>query len=309
MKLSIIIVSWKVRELLRESLSALFRETKLPRNELEVIVVDNDSGDGTTGMVRTEFVDVKLIANDKNAGFAAANNLALPLCTAKFVLLLNPDTVVLSHALDTLVARMEARPEVWAMGCRLLNGDGTLQRWTGGAFPTLCNLSTHYLFVDRLLPRRLRPEPLYLDRDVEQETEVAWVSGACMMLRRERLGERIFDEAFFMYGEDMELCRRLRCRGGKVIYCPAASIVHYQGASMRQQSGDILHSSLKGPRRFFAMTHGKGQLCLYDLITLTGFLLRWLAYLAGAITGSSRCLNKASASREYLAIAWKLVRS
>lgn len=309
MKLSVIIVSWKVRELLRACLVSLLRETALPRDAFEIIVVDNDSGDGSDAMLRAEFPAVRVIASGENLGFGAANNLALPFCSGEFVLLLNPDTSVLPKAVDMLLARMAARPDIVAIGCRLLNGDGSLQRWTAGAFPTLLNLCTHYLFLDRMLPRWLRPDPLYLDRDSSLESEVEWVSGACMLLRRKALGEQIFDRSFFMYGEDMELCQRLRRDGGKVLYYPAVSVVHYQGASMRQQRGQVLLSSLQGPRQFFAMSHGSGQLLLYDLITLTGFLLRWLIHSAAATTGSTRFADKAASSRHHLMIAWKLLRS
>jgi len=308
-ELALIVVNWKVRELLRGCLASALAQTRLGPLELEIIVVDNDSGDGSVQMLAAEFPAVRVIANRRNAGFGAANNQAFAASRAPFVALLNPDAVVLDGALDRMLEQIKASPALAVLGCRLLNADGSLQKWTGGAFPTLWTLARHYLFLDRLLPGRLRA-PLYLDRDVARDIEVDWVSGACMMLRREALGERIFDEAYFMYGEDMDLCHRLRRAGWRVVYTPRASIVHFQGASMQQQRGDLLLSSLKGPRQFYRATRGARLLWLFDALTLAGFALRWLAYRVSlAFTGEARYRDKASSSRSYAALAWRMMKA
>src|SRR5208282_717928 len=210
-------------------------------------VVDNDSGDGSPAMVEAEFPEVTLIANNANVGFGAANNQAMGHCHGEWILLLNPDTVVRPGSIDRMLERIQQSPRIAVVGCRLENGDGTLQKWTGGAFPTFRNLVNHYFFLDRLVPRAWREAPLYLDRDVRDDVQVGWVSGACMLLRRSAVGEEIFSPQFFMYGEDMELCYRMRRAGYDVIYSPAASIIHFQGQSMKQQQGEIMLSSLKGP--------------------------------------------------------------
>src|SRR5262249_36157115 len=139
--LSVIVVNWKVRNLLRECLQSLRRQMRLPSEAWEVIVVDNDSRDGSVEMVRAEFPEAKLIANRENVGFGRANDHAFPFCRGRYVLLLNPDTVVLDHAADRMLEIMEARPEIGALGCRLLNSDGTFQRWTGGNLPRLLNVT------------------------------------------------------------------------------------------------------------------------------------------------------------------------
>lgn len=304
---SVIVVNWKVPQLLRLCLASVFEHTRLPASEFEVIVVDNASGDGSVELVVSEFPQVKLVANSANVGFGAANNQALPLCRGELVLLLNPDTLLLDDAIGALAAAMKARPDVAVIGCRLLNGDGTLQKWTGGAFPTLWNVACHYLFLDRVLPAAWR-SPLYLDRDAGHDMDVGWVSGACMMLRRSALGTTLFDEAYFMYGEDMELCHRLRGAGWRVVYTPAVSIVHYQGASMKQQQGDIMLSSIKGPRQFFRQTHRDSPVWLFDALTVAGFVLRWAMYGAARwVTGRARYAEKASSSRHYLGVAWRLM--
>lgn len=308
MILSIIIVNWKVRELLRQCLASLAGGTALDPQRWEVVVVDNASGDGSVEMVREQFSGVRLVANNENVGFGKANNLALPLCSGEWVLLLNPDTVMLPGAIDRMLAVATTDPAIAALGCRLLNGDGSLQKWTGGDFPSVSNLVCHYFFLNRLLPPAWRPAPLYLDRDVEEDLRVGWVSGACMLLRRSALGEHIFDPLFFMYGEDMELCHRLRRHGYEVVYTPAASIIHYQGASMKQQQSDILLSSLKGPRQFFVMTRGEGSAWLFDAVTLSGFVLRWALYsLAGLVWRRATMRERAASSLHYVRVVVRLM--
>ena len=309
-EVSIIIVNWRVRDLLRACLKSVVEAGGLRQDRIQIIVVDNDSRDGSVEMMRADFPDLTLIANSDNPGFGKANNQALPLCLGRYVLLLNPDTVVLEDAIAKLASRMDARPDAAIIGCRLLNVDGTLQRWTGGAFPGILNLMSHYLFLDQILPRKLRRSPLYLDRDFSTDIEVDWVSGACMILRPSMLNGTLFDPEFFMYGEDMELCYRMKQAGHRVIYSPVASIIHVQGASMKQQQGDVLLSSLKGPRQFYRRLRGDHAVWLYDFLTLSGFALRWILFSAGALFKRSATLQrKASSSRDLMMRAWRMARA
>lgn len=298
MDLSIIIVNWKVRDLLRACLASVYAEAEMPRAAFEVVVVDNDSRDGSVEMVRAEFPQVQLIANVDNPGFGRANNQALPLCSGRFILLLNPDTVVLDHGLDRMVQHLEANPGISVLGCRLLNGDRTLQRWTGGSFISVPSAACHYLFLDKILPRCLRPRSLYLDGDVAGDVDVDWISGAVMLLRSAHLTEGMFDESFFMYGEDMELCCRMGQRG-RVVYSPVASIIHYQGASMVQQSSEVMLSSLKGPRAYYRLRHGGTWVWVIDLITATGFAVRWIAFALLALVRRG-AWAKSRSSRQYM---------
>jgi N-acetylglucosaminyl-diphospho-decaprenol L-rhamnosyltransferase len=305
---SIIIVNWNVRELLRACLQSLRDAAGLPMARMQVFVVDNASADGSADMVAAEFPEVELVANADNLGFGRANNQVLDRCTGRHVLLLNPDTRVLDGAVGKLVAQLDAEPDVAVIGCRLLNGDGTLQRWTGGAYPRLANVVNHYFFVDRLLPPAWRPMPLYLDRDVRHDLDVDWVSGACMILRGSALGGRLFNPDYFMYGEDMELCHRLKHVGGRVVYTPRASIIHYQGESMKQQQGDVLLASLKGPRQFYRQMRGGRGLWLYDAVTAAGFGLRWVLFtLAGWLRPRRGYAAKARSSRDLMQRAWRVM--
>lgn len=309
-KLSIIIVNWNVCDMLHACLRSVFDAGGLAADRMRVIVVDNASGDGSAEMVRAAFPQVLLISNEDNVGFGRANNQALAHCVGPFVLLLNPDTVVENGGIAALVQSMESQPDAVVIGCRLLNADRSLQRWTGGAYPRLLNVATHYLFLDRLLPSAWRPMPLYLDRDVTKDIDVDWVSGAVMLLRADRLDGQLFNPKYFMYGEDMELCHRLKRGGGRVIYTPAVSIIHYQGASMKQQQGDVLLSSLKGPRQFYRQMRGGRGLWLYDFITVAGFGLRWALFgTAGMLKPGSGFGAKARSSRDMTFRAWAILRS
>jgi GT2 family glycosyltransferase len=311
MVLSIIIVNWNVKALLRDCLNSIYQTIEMPGDQFEIIVVDNDSNDGSVAMVAECFPQVKVIANQSNVGFGLANNQAEKICRGKYILLLNPDTLIVDRAVDAMVEHLDACKNAAAIGCRLVNADGSLQRWTGGAFPTLWNVACHYLFLDRLLPRRLRPQSLYLDMDVKHDVNVDWVSGACVILRKEMLGSYLFDETYFMYGEDMELCHRLKKAGYEVLYSPVASVTHFQGASMAQQKGDVLLSSIKGPRQFFQLSdNSSSKLFFFDLFTLAGFFLRGIVYGGIGLLGlNDTYRDRARSSWNYMVLALKVMRS
>jgi GT2 family glycosyltransferase len=307
LKLSVIVVNWKVRELLRECLRSLHAEMQLDPQEWELIVVDNDSGDGSAEMVAAEFAHARLIANRENVGFGRANDQAFRICRGRYVLLLNPDTVVLDHAVDRMLATMDARTDVGVLGCRLLNTDGSFQRWTGGNSPRLSNVACNFLLLNRLLPEALLPPPLYLESEPTRDVEVGWVSGACMLLRRSALRTQIFDERFFLYGEDLELCDRLRLGEWKVVYTPSARIIHHQGRSLAQQTLAVQHNKMQGLRVVFAMRNSASLLPLYDLIILAGFAMRTVLFAIAALVRpghgysergivSRRCLAEAFSS-------------
>ncbi|WP_430010163.1 glycosyltransferase family 2 protein [Methylophaga lonarensis] len=309
MKLSIIIVNWNVSELLKNCLHSVYAQSLLPAEQFEVFVVDNASADDSVEMVRTHFPQVHLVANEENVGFGRANDQVLSECQGEFVLLLNPDTVVIDHAIDKLLEHIQGMPDVAVMGCRLLNLDGSLQRWTGGAYPDLWNVARHYLFLDKLIPAKYRPASLYLNRDIQSDEDVDWISGAVMMLRKSALDGYIFNEKFFMYGEDMECCHRLKLKGWRIVYSPVCSVIHIQGASMKKQQGEILLSSLKGLRSFYSMLHDDKRTWLLDWITLSGFFIRWFSYsLLAIVKPGGPYAEKAKSSWKYIQITREIIR-
>lgn len=300
--LSVIIVSWNVRDLLRECLRSLREHTRLPPAQYEVIVVDNASQDGTTEMLRSEFPWVHCIENAANYGFGKANNQALPLCGGTHLLLLNPDTLIRDDAVGGMLERMTGDPSLAVLGCRLAYGDGRFQRWTAGRFPSLWSAACHYLFLDKLLPPVLANSSMFLSFDITRDRDVDWISGACLMLRRDAVGDSIFDERYFMYGEDLDLCNRIKQAGGRIRYTPAVTVVHYHGQSTKQQTIDVSANSLQGQRKFFADSHGPAALFVFDAIVIAGFWLRSLLFaMSGVLVPAHR--QRRDASRHLLRLA------
>lgn len=241
----VVIVSYNTRELLAACLESL---VGLPSG-IEVIVIDNASADGSAALVRERFPQVQLIENSQNVGYARANNQGILLSVGHYILLLNPDTEVQLGTLGRLVAFLDAHPEVGAVGLQLLNPNGTLQP-SGRRFPTLASALGELLPLPGDWRRRLRG-PLE-GRDYSQICEVDEVSGAALCLRRDALNQvGLLDEDFFLLGEDIDLCWRLKAAGWKVVYLPDAQVVHHWGGSRSKASADRI--SLLSQRSYYLL--------------------------------------------------------
>lgn len=231
--LTITIVSWNTENLTRDCLKSLLTENV--RRIAEVHVVDNNSKDGSVEMIRREFPEVKLFANDENLGFARANNQSWREATGRYWLLLNSDTVVKPQAIEKLIAFMDAHPQAGMASAKLLNADGTPQccaQREEGLFTALLEFSR----LHKLLPAKTRGDLLlgtYFSYDRPQKLGWAW--GTALIVRREaieQVGE--LSEDYFMYGEDMEWSLRMRKHGWEVWFCPEAEITHFGGQSSDQ---------------------------------------------------------------------------
>jgi hypothetical protein len=198
---------------------------------------------------------------------------------------------------------MRRRPTAGIIGPRLVHTDRSFQRDSGGALPTLANVAWNYLFLQHLLPRRLAPAPLFLEGDPQGLQPIDWVSGASMLLRRSAIGPQIFDEAYFMFGEDMDVCDRIHRAGWEVLYDSTHSIVHHHGSSFDQQASVAIKATAHlGPRRVFAKNRGRFSLLLYDAILLLGYGLRWPLYaLLEALRPGRGYGARARFSRSYIA--------
>lgn len=235
--LTIVIVNYNVRELLRDCLRSVLASAV--RGSVEVIVVDNCSSDGSAEMVAADFPSVRLIVSPNNDGFAAANNRGLRAAgPSRYLMLLNPDTVVPPDALQRMLDYLDANPEVGVLGPKLVKADGRLDLACRRSFPNPRIAFYHAFGLDKLFPhsREFAQYNLtYLDED--ELSEVDCVVGAAMMVRAEALERAgLLDESFFMYGEDLDWAFRIRQTGWKVIYNPAVVIVHYKGQSSKQRS-------------------------------------------------------------------------
>lgn len=238
LQLSVIIVNYNVREFLDHALTSLRKAMKGIRGE--IIVVDNASDDGSVEMVRKRYPNVELIASDLNLGFAKANNVALKRARGKYLLLINPDTVVQEDTLRVMIGFFEEHSEVGLAGCKILNPDGTFQLACRRSFPTPWVAFTKIFGLSALFPQSRffgRYNLTYLNPN--QTYEVDAVSGSFMVLRRdvyEHVGG--LDEDFFMYGEDLDWCYRIQRAGWKIYYVPATQIIHYKGESTKRSSID-----------------------------------------------------------------------
>lgn len=272
--LSIIIVNWNTRELLAECLNSVSDEiATLHPAGVETLVVDNASYDGSVQMVRERFPWVQLIENQDNVGFARANNQAIPRSQGRHLLLLNPDTEVKPGALKTLVHFMEDHPQVGGAGARLLNPDGTLQVSCYPA-PTLFREFWHLFHLDVLWPYSCYR---MADWDLEKPRQADVIQGACLILRREALGQvGLLDEGYFMYSEEVDLCHRLRGGGWPLYWVPQAQVVHHGGQSTQQMAAEMFLQLYQGKIRYFRKHYGWPAALAYKLILLVATLARLL---------------------------------
>jgi N-acetylglucosaminyl-diphospho-decaprenol L-rhamnosyltransferase len=251
--LSVIIVSWNVRDLLQRALNSVYASWD-DRSELEVIVVDNASHDDSVAMLRTTFPDVHIIANAENRGFTGGNNQGLAAATGEFLLLLNPDTEIVADALPRMVDYIRAHPDVGMVGPQLLNPDGSVQS-SRRHFPTLPVLFLESTWLEKLIPRKLLRHYYAQEQPDDAIQDVDWITGAAMLTRREAFAQvGGMDEGFFMYSEELDWCRRIRGAGWRdagwrdadwrdanwrfanwrIVYYPEARVVHHEGKSSEQ---------------------------------------------------------------------------
>ena len=256
MDLSIVVVSYNVRELLRGCLRSIRASLELsPELSSEVWVVDNASGDGSAAMVAQEFPETHLIRRDGNAGFAAASNEAIGQSTGRYVLLLNPDTLVLDDALGAVVRFLDEHPKVGGAGARLLNPDGSRQH-SCFRFPTLwMSFLDFFPLNHRLVNSRLNGR--YPTRDDDRAYPVDHPLGAFFAVRREVIDQvGLLDEGFFMYCEEIDWALRISRAGWPIYYVPTAKVIHYVGQSARQFRSRMLLELHRSRFRLFQKHYG-----------------------------------------------------
>lgn len=237
-KLSIVIVNYNVKEFLLNLLQSLRRS--LENIDSEIIVVDNASTDGAGQAIKESYPEVIFIQNKKNLGFGAANNIGLEEARGEFILLINPDTIVKEDTLSLMLDFFEKNPEAGMAGCKVLNPDGSLQlpcrRGFPGPWTSFCKVTG----LSKIFPKSklfAKYNLTYLNEDATYEVDA--ISGAFMMFRR-KVYEKVggFDSAFFMYGEDLDLCYRTQKAGFKIFYVHSTQIIHYKGESAKRSSID-----------------------------------------------------------------------
>lgn len=290
--LSIIIVNYNAGHYLEKCLKSVYAETK--RIPFDIWTVDNNSKDSSLSMVRRNFPAVNLIENKENKGFARANNQAITKSVSDYILLLNPDTLILKNAIEKTVKFMDEHPQTGIAGCKVLNEDGTLQLACRRSIPTPGVAFFRLTGLSKLFPSNkgiAKYNLTYLNPD--QANEVDAVSGAFLMIRRavvDNIGT--LDEQFFMYGEELDWCLRTKKDGWKVMYYPDAEIVHYKGecskTNRKKAAFEFYRSMYLFHKKHFADNYNP----LMNMIIYAGILLKALSsscsLLFSAKVGSKR---------------------
>lgn len=230
MDLSIIIVSWNVREKLKDNLRALYESQNV---DFEVFVIDNNSHDGTAAMVQENYPQVKLIINRENYGFARANNQAIKLAGGRYILLLNPDMRVFDDTLSRMISWLDRHDRAWLAGCRLLDVSARIIKQVR-RFPTLVDQLAIILKIPHIFPAVL-DKYLRNDFDYSKSASVDSIRGGFFMIRKqtvEKIG--LLDERFFLWFEEVDYCRRVREAGGEIWYVPTVECIDLLGQSFKQ---------------------------------------------------------------------------
>jgi GT2 family glycosyltransferase len=301
---SVIIVSWNAREHLRQCLASL--TTEACRYPMEIVVVDNASSDGSADEVATCYPEVRLIRNTENLGFAKANNIGVSVSTGRYLCFVNSDVKVLPHCISRLIDFCEANSTVGMVGPRIIGGDGKLQRSCRG-FPSVWNMFCRALALDTLFPRNKAFNGYKLYHwSQESLRPVDILTGCFWLVRREALTRvGLLDEEFFMYGEDMDWCKRFWAQEWEVIFVPSAEAIHYGGASSSNSPVRFYVEMHRADLQYWKKHHSRFSvvsyfviLCLQELLHAAGY------YVAGLIKTGAREVYQFKMRRSVTCLKW-----
>ncbi|MDW2876426.1 MULTISPECIES: glycosyltransferase family 2 protein [Bacillaceae] len=270
MDVSIIIVNYNTKELTVDCIRSIYAAEN--KYSFEIYLVDNNSSDGSVEAVREKFPEVKVISNKLNAGFSKANNQAIRLASGRYTLLLNSDTIVKNRSIDTMISYMDSHQDVGASGCKVTLPDGKLDKACHRGFPTPSASMYYFLGLDERFPNNPRFNGYHLNHlDFDQIHEIDCLVGAFMIVRREAIKEvGMLDEEYFMYGEDIDWCFRIKNAGWKITYNPEAEIIHYKGASSRKKPIKIVYEFHRAMYLFHKKNLSFNYSKLVNLIVVTG---------------------------------------
>lgn len=290
--LSIIIVNYNAGRVLKECIDSIYKESIT--TPFDIWVVDNNSQDDSITMIKEYFPQVNVIENKENVGFARANNQVIAKCTGDYILILNPDTLILQNAPEKIVNFMGENPTVGICGCKVLNEDRTLQLACRRSIPTPHVAFFRFSGLSRLFPNSkitAKYNLTYLDPNKAHEVDA--VSGAFLMIRRKVVDNiGMLDERFFMYGEELDWCLRTKKAGWKVMYYPDAEIIHYKGecskTNSRKATFEFYRSMYLFHKKHFADNYNPIiNIIIYAVILLKA-LMSWRSFLFSAKVGSKR---------------------
>jgi len=301
MDVSIIIVNWNTQEILSQCLNSIY--TSRTAKKFEVWVVDNGSSDASVKMIMESYPQVRLIANEKNVGFAHANNQAFIQSSGEIVMLLNPDTVIEKDVIENLVNFLDQTPDVGAVGPRLLNPDGTLQE-SAYPEPTLLREFWRMFHLDRFYYFAEYPMHHW---SVGKDREVDVLMGACMLIRRKALDQVGFlDEEFFIYSEEVDLCTRIRNYGWRLFWIPSVKVIHYGGQSTQQVQQEMFVHLYQGKILYFRKHYSPFAVWLYKIVLFMATLARLALTPIAYFEHSSKKREHLDLSSNYRRLLWSL---
>jgi N-acetylglucosaminyl-diphospho-decaprenol L-rhamnosyltransferase len=300
--LSLIIVSWNVRDYLAACLDSI--RAHVGDLQFEVIVVDSYSDDGTVEMVRTAYPWVRFLPQPFNVGFTRGNNIGLAAAHGRYLMLLNPDTEIVDYALSQMVAYMDENPHVGVVGPRTLNSDGTIQS-TRRRFPTLLTAIFESTWLQGWAPRRVLDHFYVRDIADTDTADVDWVQGSALMIRRKVYGQvGGLDEQYMMFSEEMDWCKRVRNAGWRVVYLGSVAVVHHGGKSTEQVTA-LKHIYFQTSKlRYFRKFHGPLASLALRIFIVVGYAEQLVLEQIKCTLGHKRDLR-----RERVRIYWKVIRS
>ncbi len=301
--LSIIIVSWNVRDLLVDCLDSI--QSTVPETlKIEIIVVDSSSSDNTVDILRANYPEIILETCTDNVGFSRGNNIGFSIARGRYLFMLNPDTVVLGDALAQMVNYLDAHPDVGVVGPRTLNTDGTIQS-TRRRFPTVPLAFFESTWLQPYAPRKMLNRFHVADVSDEAIADVDWVQGSALMARRE-VYERVggLDTGYMMFSEELDWCKRTRLAGWRVVYLGGAQIIHHGGKSTEQVAARKHIHFQESKLRYYYKYHGRGVSALLRLFLLASYL--WQIVLESVKRGLG---SKREMRRERIHAYWQVIRS
>jgi GT2 family glycosyltransferase len=279
--LSIIIINYRTYEFTKQTIESVIN--KKNSFNYELIIVDNDSGDNSLENLKKHFhneIDeglIKLIANTKNKGFAYANNLALKQTNSKYLLLLNSDTKIISDCLEKCLKFMDTDKNIGALGCKVMLPDGSLDKACRRSYPNLKVSFYRMTGLSQIFPQSKhfnKYNLTYLDENGTYNVDC--LSGAFMLIRNEVIDlVGLLDETFFMYGEDIDYCYRIKENGLKIKYYGEAEIIHYKGASSKKQKSKLLYEFYNSMQIFYNKHYQDKYPWIITIVTYTGI---WTMY-------------------------------
>ena len=290
--LSIIIINWNNKDILQDCLNSVYRTHNV--SKYEIIVVDNNSEDGSIELIRNEFPDVVLLENDQNLGYTRANNQAIKIARGNYILLLNNDTMVTNaYCFDRMIELMEKNSQVGILGCKLLYPDGTLQS-CGESFPSVWGIFKSQILFAKTWKRLGKNK-----QGNNHFKKVNFVCGACLMTRKEILDKvGLLKEEYFMYGEDVEFCYRVHEAGYDIGVLTNESIIHLHSKSTEKNLTEMLYHSVTNDLKNIRMLHHSNlQVLLAKKFHLIGILIR--AFMA--------IFRKGKKSGDYLRLFKRLL--